>query len=146
MRRPVDFALRPVIRVMDELGGRRAASERHHEGVDDEVGGLAFAHRPARHATVVEDLDPGEVELAVTAFELGDVRDPPLIGSPGGEVRTVADIGDARDRLLDLAEGLYAPKDQRCIQVVTLCDRLKLAEGRHGAVVLEIVQVGDRGT
>ena len=59
--------------------------EGHHQGVDDEVGGLSFAHRPPGEALVVE-VDAGEVELAVAAPELGDVRDPSLVGPLGGEV------------------------------------------------------------
>jgi hypothetical protein len=75
-----------VIGVMDQLAFGDTSSERHHQRVHDEVGGLAFTHRPARETKVVQILDAGEEELAVAAAELGDVRDPPLVRPPGGEV------------------------------------------------------------
>lgn len=65
---------------------RSPSGLRHDEGADDEVGGLAFANRPAGQALVVEVFDAGEVELAVAAMELGDVGDPTLVGAFGGEV------------------------------------------------------------
>jgi len=71
--------LTAVIRVMDQLGVWITAGKGHHEGVDDEIGGLAFAHRPAAHASIVEIDDAGPEQLAVNAFELGDVGHPSQI-------------------------------------------------------------------
>lgn len=86
LRRPVDFALAAVIGVVQQLPGRVAPPEGHHQRGDDEVGGLAFAHRPTDQRVVVEVADPCQVELAVATAELGDVGDPSLIGALGGEV------------------------------------------------------------
>ena len=77
----------PAIGVMGQLpGGRVSSAECHDEGVDDEIGRLAFAHRPAHDRLIVKVLDSGQVELAVPTGELGVVGDPPLIGPLGSEV------------------------------------------------------------
>ena len=65
-------------------GWQRA--ERHDEGVDDELGVLVLAHRPADQAPVAQVPDPGHVELALAGRELGDVRDPSLVRALSGEV------------------------------------------------------------
>ena len=75
-----------MIGVVQQLAGRVAATEGHHQRRNDEVGGLAFAHRPTDQRVVVQVADPGQVELAVDTAELGDVGDPSLIGALGGEV------------------------------------------------------------
>ena len=75
-----------MVGVVNEISARVATPERHHQRGDDQVGGLAFAHRPANEGVVVEVADAGEVELAVPALELGDVRDPTSIRLFGGEV------------------------------------------------------------
>jgi hypothetical protein len=75
-----------AIRVVHQVAVGHPAAERHHQRPDDQVGGLALAHRPAHDAVVVEVDDPGQVELAVPAAELGDVGHPPLVGPLGGEV------------------------------------------------------------
>ena len=56
-----------MVGVVQQLVGRVAATERHHQRGDDEVGGLAFAHRPADEGVVVQVADAGEVELAVNS-------------------------------------------------------------------------------
>ena len=86
LRRPVDFALAAVVGVVQQLACGVAATEGHHQRGDDEVGGLAFAHRPTDQRVVMQVTDAGQVELAVAAAELGDVGDPSLIGALGGEV------------------------------------------------------------
>ena len=80
---------------MDELAVGCASGESHDERVDDEVCGLAFSHRPAREALVMQVFDAGEEQLPVAASELGDVRDPPLIGTSCGE-GTLQQIGGWR--------------------------------------------------
>ncbi len=45
---------------MDQLVVGPATTERHHEGVDDQVGGLVDTHRPAHDRLVMEVFDPGE--------------------------------------------------------------------------------------
>ena len=71
---------------MHEIGVGVSTGQRHDHGVDDEVCGLAFAHRPAGQALVVEVFDAGQEPLAVTAAELGDVGHPPLVRARCGEV------------------------------------------------------------
>ena len=71
---------------LPRLGVGISTRQRHDERVDDEVGGLAFAHRPAGDASVVQVHDPGQEQLPINAAELGDVRDPTLIRCFGGEV------------------------------------------------------------
>jgi hypothetical protein len=78
--------LAAAVGVMHELAIGVTSGERHDQRADDEVGGLAFTHRPPGEALVVEVLDAGEVELAVAASELRDVRDPSLVGPLGCEV------------------------------------------------------------
>jgi hypothetical protein len=86
LRRPVEFALRSVVGVVHEFVARVAAAQRHDEGGHDEVGRLTFAHRPADQGVVVQVSDPGQVELAVLAPELADVRNPAQIRTFGREV------------------------------------------------------------
>lgn len=86
LRRPVEFALTPAVGVMDEVLVRCPPGQRHDQRVDDQVGGLAFAHRPAGQALIVQVLDAGQEQLPVEAGELGDVGHPALIGLRGGEV------------------------------------------------------------
>ena len=89
LRRPVESALRAAVGMMNELTVGLTASEGHHQCVDDEVGGLSFAHRPADHAAIVEVLDPGQEQLAVAASELA------LVGCRCGEVPS-EEIGSGR--------------------------------------------------
>lgn len=79
--------LRSSIGVMNEpVSFRVPSSERHHQGVHDEIGDLAFTHRPTDDGLAVEVLDPGEDKLAVQAAELGDVGDPPRVRCRCGEI------------------------------------------------------------
>lgn len=61
---------------MDQVGVGLAAGEGRHHGVDDQVGGLTWAHRPARQAAIGEVLDPGrEAEgRAVIKSQPGGVK------------------------------------------------------------------------
>ena len=70
--------LAAAIGVMDDFAVRVASSQRHHQGVDDDVGGGPLRHRPAGQTSIVEVEDAGQVELAVAAGELGDVGDLPV--------------------------------------------------------------------
>lgn len=71
---------------MDQIPVRAAPSERHDQGVDNDVGGLAVRHRPTGDAAVMKVENAGEEEFAVAAFELGDVRDPSLVRRCRAEV------------------------------------------------------------
>ena len=75
-----------MVRVVQQLIARLTPPERHHQGGDNQIGGLTLAHRPANKGVIVEVTDPGQKQLAVGAAELADVRDPTQIGFGGGEV------------------------------------------------------------
>ena len=44
LRRPIESGLRTAIRVVHDIVIGISSGERHHQRVDDQVGGLAFAH------------------------------------------------------------------------------------------------------
>lgn len=77
-----------VVGVMDHPRLRLAAADRHHQGVDGELGGASIAHRPADHAPGVAVDDSGQVQLAFAGRELGQVGDPTLIRPGRREVAT----------------------------------------------------------
>ena len=76
-----------VVGVVDHLiAALAAAPERHDQGIDNDAGAPAGAHRPADDLLGAQVLDPGEVVPALVGGELGDVGHPAGVGTVGGEV------------------------------------------------------------
>jgi len=105
--------------------------------VDDEVGVVALAHRPASQTAIMQIENPGEVELAVNTFELGDIGNPFQIRHGGGEVATTAAIVRAATEVIGnwsrLAQRKPEPQEMsslgRVVEVSVLRARME------GAVV-----------
>jgi hypothetical protein len=70
----------------ESFGVGLAAPVRHDEGVDDELSVGMGAHGPADQAAVAEVPHAGDMELAFSGRELGDVGDPALVRACRGEV------------------------------------------------------------
>jgi hypothetical protein len=79
---------------MDEPGARAAARDCHLECVDDELGLQVGAHRPADDPPRVAVHHRGEVEPALPAAHVLDVRAPEPIRSSGNELTLDEVVGD----------------------------------------------------
>ena len=65
---------------------RAAALHRHAQRVGDELGALVGRHRPADDPAAEDIDDDGQEQKARPGRDVGDVSDPALVGSGGGEV------------------------------------------------------------
>lgn len=89
LRRPVDSALGPGIRVVDQLPGDRRASfavavpQRHAQRHHDQVGLLGRGDMPG-HDPLGEDVDDeGDVDEPGPRTDVGEVGDPGPVGRCG---------------------------------------------------------------
>ena len=73
---------------MDEVdvGAGGAAGERHAQRVEDEIGAHVAGELPAHDAAREDVEDEAEEHHALPAAQIGEVRDPQLIGQLGVEV------------------------------------------------------------
>jgi len=80
--------LSPGIGVMDELdvGAGAALRERHAQCVEDEIGAHVAGELPADDPAAVDVNDKAEEHQALVAAQIGEVRDPQLVGSGRGEI------------------------------------------------------------
>jgi hypothetical protein len=91
--------------VVDDVVGVSGTPQRQVQSFDDEAGALTGPGGPAHDATVTQTPDGGQVQLAVTGGELGDVGDPDLVRAFGSElavqqVGCAASVGSATAPLL----------------------------------------------
>ena len=77
---------------MDDDAGRPAPSHGHLEGSGHELGVLVGRHGPADHLAGEDIEHGGQEQEAGPGGHVGDVSDPPLVGSRGCEV-PVQEIG-----------------------------------------------------
>jgi len=66
--------------MMDEAGSRASPLDCHDERGDGEFGTHVFAHGPANHLAGEQVEDHGQVEPALAGRNVGDIRQPDLIG------------------------------------------------------------------
>ncbi len=85
-RTPATCIADPTVVAMPQLAVVMAATERHHQGVDHQVGGLVDPHRPANNRLIMQVLDAGKEQLPIPTGELGDVRHPSAVRRFGGEI------------------------------------------------------------
>jgi hypothetical protein len=108
LRRPLESALRSAIRVNDATSHVTA----HRDGVAQRAHGQLGLHprvdRVADDPVGVDVLDRAEVELALAGAVLGDVGQPQLVRSTGGEVALDQVVVDRRAGLLALPALLLA--------------------------------------
>jgi hypothetical protein len=94
---------------MDQsVGVRSGAAEGHRQRLDNETSVLVFVHCPADDAAMAQVADGGEVELAFTSGELGDIGDPAQVRSLGAE-HSLQAIGGGGD------VGSAAPPALACV-------------------------------
>src|SRR5215217_2132852 len=88
LQRPVESGLTAGIAVMNQLdvGARSAARERHPQRIEHEIGAHVTGQLPADDPAAVDVDDEAEEQQAFPAAQVGEVRDPQLIGLLGGEV------------------------------------------------------------
>jgi hypothetical protein len=100
LRRPVEFADRPVVGVEDRPGQRPAGRGGGLEGVLDEAGAHVVGDRPTSEPPAVAVDHGGQVQVgAVGQRQVRDVADVAVTGRLGGEV-PVEQVGDLLPRRL----------------------------------------------
>ena len=75
--------LRPAIGMMNAAGGRRCDSDRRLQGGDRQAGVDRSADRVADDLTRPGIEDGGDIDEAARDGDVGDVRDPELVGRSG---------------------------------------------------------------
>jgi hypothetical protein len=88
LRRPLEFALRPGIRVMDQrdVGAALAGRERHPQRVEHEIGAHVVRELPADYHPTVGVDHKREEHDALPAAQIREVRDPQAVGTIDREV------------------------------------------------------------
>jgi len=76
----VGGVLAAAIGMMDEARSRAAPLDCHDERGDSEFGTHVLAHGPANHLAGEQVEDHGQVEPALAGRNVGDIRQPDLIG------------------------------------------------------------------
>ena len=79
LRRPVEFALRPAIGVMNEPGGELSLADRHGECLQREVLIRLFSHGPADHPPRTEIQQHRDIEPACARGHQCDVSHPDAV-------------------------------------------------------------------
>ena len=75
--------LNPPVGVEQQFGWMTAMEQGHCESIHDEWGIDTITHGPADHFAAVKIQDPCEEEPAFLGVDVGDIRDPDLIGLHG---------------------------------------------------------------
>ena len=93
LRRPVEFTLRAAVAVMHQVACAVTATivDGLLKRIEDEVGAERIRHTPADNASREHVDDEGDVDEASPRRDVGEVRDPQLIG-PGRHEVTVDEV------------------------------------------------------
>src|SRR5881392_241430 len=91
--------LTAAIRMMDQARPRAASLECHGEGGNGEFGAQMLAHRPADDLASEQVEDHGQVEPTFAGRDVGDIRQPDLIGPVGCEI-PIQQVGGYRQGML----------------------------------------------
>ncbi len=85
--------------MMDQARPRAASLECHGEGGNGEFGAQMLAHRPADDLASEQAEDHRQVEPTFAGRDVGDIRQPDLIGPVGYEI-PIQQVGGYRQGLL----------------------------------------------
>src|SRR5256714_15094211 len=85
--------------MMDQARPRAASLECHGEGGNGEFGAHMLAHRPADDLASEQVEDHGQVEPTFAGRDVGDIRQPDLIGPVGYEI-PIQQVGGYRQGML----------------------------------------------
>ncbi len=77
---------RETVRVMHQPRSRAAVVDRHVQGVHDQLRPQVVGHRPAHHFAGVGVEHEGQVESALPAPRVRDIRHPEAVGRRRGKV------------------------------------------------------------
>ncbi|MGY2933199.1 hypothetical protein ACVWZ6_002801 [Bradyrhizobium sp. GM6.1] len=86
LRRPLESALAAAIGVMHQGIRLAAPPDRHQQGVRNQLGGHAGAHRPADHPAREQVDHRRHIEPALSRPDVGEVGDPLLVRALGLEL------------------------------------------------------------
>jgi hypothetical protein len=86
LRRPLEFALRALVGVVDQSRVGSAAGDGHLERVDDKLGAQVVGDRPADDPAAVAVHHRGQIQPALPGAQIGDVSDPQPVRASGLKV------------------------------------------------------------
>src|SRR5699024_8851278 len=92
LRRPIESALRAVIAVNQRIIGDSAVGAGHGQGIDDQAGAHMFCQLPADDHASGKVNDRGQIQPALSCFQIGDIRNQCLTWCVGTRIEIAVQV------------------------------------------------------